>query len=575
MTSSSLSNSTQKLPANQDQNWADENKNVMLQNFLNGSVILGTVIFFINLFIAIQKNDLMMGILTSALFIVLFIITFTKSIRFTIRSIVLSNLFIAVGVMSILSTGINANAVLYFFVAILLLGVLLPGSWWIAGFIFEGVIISIFGLFIQYGIVQLNSFFVINNTIVNWFITITITLFIAIVIVSPLVQYLKKIHSQKIEIEKNTEELNTSNDSLLQRVQSLENEADIQRSKQIAARQLIREITQQSNLQKMMNDLVELFCTQFGFNFAGIYISDERNEYAILRAASGQTGKHLIAQGHQLRIRDEGIVGYVVARGETRLALDVDVDSVHMKNPLLPETRSEVGIPLKTSSRTIGAIDIQSNKESAFTQDEIDILQGIADQLAITIEKALQINDLENEVSELRTGLGESVKGVWRTHLQGSRKNLGYVYKNNMLMESSNLPSLEATNLPLQAATVKYSEDQSELIVPIRLRDQVLGVINLNYSGKKVPTRLVNLVNTATDRLAVALENARLLETIQERADREHTVAEISSKVRSAQSVESILQTAVMELSKTLGVSEVSIQLKTLANTEQEMSVEE
>jgi len=86
---------------------------------------------------------------------------------------------------------------------------------------------------------------------------------------------------------------------------------------------------------------------------------------------------------------------------------------------------------------------------------------------------------------------------------------------------------------------------------------------------------LVNLVNTATDRLAVALENARLLETIQERADREHTVAEISSKVRSAQSVESILQTAVMELSKTLGVSEVSIQLKTLANTEQEMSVEE
>jgi hypothetical protein len=175
----------------------------------------------------------------------------------------------------------------------------------------------------------------------------------------------------------------------------------------------------------------------------------------------------------------------------------------------------------------------------------------------------------------LRTGLGESVKGVWRTHLQGSRKNLGYVYKNNMLMESNDLPSLEAENVSQQTTTVNYSENRSELIVPIRLRDQVLGIINLNYNGKKIPSRLVNLVNTATDRLAVALENARLLETIQERADREHTVAEISSKVRSAQSMESILQTAVMELSKTLGVSEVSIQLKTMVNTEQETSVEE
>ncbi len=575
MNSSSLNESSRIIPAAEDTGGSDENKNILLQNFLNGALILGTVIFFINLFIAIQKNDLMMGVLTSALFIVMFIVTFTKNIRFSIRSIVLSNLFIAVGIMSILSTGINANAVLYFFVAILLLGVLLPGSWWIAGFIFEGVIISVFGLFIQYGIIQLNSFFVINNTIVNWFITITITLFIAIVITSPLVQYLKKLNSQKLQNEKTTEDLNTSNETLNLRIASLESEADIQRSKQIAARQLIREITQQTNLQKMMDDLVELFCTQFGYNFAGIYISDERNEYAILRAASGQIGKQLITQGHQLKIRDEGIVGYVIAHGETRLALDVEVDSVHIKNPLLPETRSEVGIPIRTSVKTIGAIDIQSNRESAFTQDEIDILQGIADQLAITISKTLQIDLLENEVLELRTGLGESVKGVWRTHLQGSRKNLGYVYKNNILTENNELPSLESANSSLETATVTYSEDRSELIVPIRLRDQVIGVINLNYSGKKIPSRLINLVNTATDRLAVALENARLLETIQERADREHTVAEISSKVRSAQSMESILQTAVMELSKTLGVSEVSIQLKTISNTEQELSVEE
>ena len=165
MINSAANASFEKTARNLNKVASDEYKIILLQSYLNGSIILGTVIFFINLFVAIQKQDLMMGILSSALFLVLFIITFTKSILFAIKGIALSGLFIAVGVMSILSSGINANAVIYFFVAILLLGVLLPGSWWIAGFIFEGLLISIFGLFIQYGVIELSEFFVINNTI--------------------------------------------------------------------------------------------------------------------------------------------------------------------------------------------------------------------------------------------------------------------------------------------------------------------------------------------------------------------------------------------------------------------------
>jgi predicted GTPase len=106
--------------------------------------------------------------------------------------------------------------------------------------------------------------------------------------------------------------------------------------------------------------------------------------------------------------------------------------------------------------------------------------------------------------------------------------------------------------------------------LPIKLRDQVLGIVKVKYNGKKMPVRMVNLVSTATNRLAVALENARLLENIQERAEREHTVSEISSKVRTAQTIESIMQTAISELGKTLGVNQVSIQLKTTDNTDQE-----
>jgi GAF domain-containing protein len=575
MNQSAPNSEASKFPQRPGWQENDEIKHRLLQNYLSGAIILGTTIFFINLFIAIQKKDLAIGVLTSLLFLILFIITFTKNIRDYIKSLLLSSLFIAVGVMSIISTGISANSVIYFFTAILLLGILLPGSWWIAGLIFEGVTISAIGLFIQYDIIQLNSFFIINNSLLNWFTTITITLFLAFVIVSPLAQYISKSQKLKEEAEKRNTEFGSENVELNKRILALENEADVQRAKQIAARQLVRDMAQATELQRMLNALVDSICNQFSYPFAGIFLSDENNEYTVLQAATGAAGRQMLEDGYRLRIRDEGIVGYVAARGETRLALDVDIDSVHVKNPLLPETRSEIGIPLKTGNKIIGVLDIQSEKQSAFSQEDTDLLQGVADQLAHTIARMHHIEQLEGEVGELRATLGENVRGVWRGHLQGSRKNLAFRYANSQVIPDSQQLLLEAETSNLQTVTVETHDQQSHLVIPIRLRGQLLGVIRLVYQGTKVPARLVRLVNTASDRLAVALENARLLETIQERAEREHLVGEISSKVRSAQTIESILQTAVKELGTTLGVNEVSIQLKTSANTDAERSVEE
>jgi GAF domain-containing protein len=557
-------------PKNSSQELPDDFKTTLLQNYMSGSIILGTAVFFINLFIALQQKDLVLGALTAILFLVLFIITFTKSIRFSIRSILLSILYISAGVISIISTGINANAVLYFFISILLLGVLVSGPWWIVGLIFEGVMISVIGLFNQLGIIKLNSFFSSSNSLLNWFTTITITLFIAFVIVAPLVQFLRKLQNQKNEIEKRTTEFIDTNSALSRKVDTLESESDKQRSKLIAVRQITRDITQQTNLQKMLTDATNQICNQFGFTYAAIFLADDRNEFADLVAGSGQVGKQMVEQGHKLRIREEGIVGYVVARGETRLALDVGVDSMHKLNPLLPDTRSEIGIPLKTANNVLGALDIQSDKDSAFSQDDVELLQSLADQLSVMVAKTRQITSLESQINDLQASIGESVRGVWHSHLQGSRKNLSYKFSDNRLSDANSVPLLESNNSTNQSYTIETVEDESILTVPIKLRDQVLGVIQLKYKGKKVPPRLVNLVNTATDRLSVAIENARLLETIQERAEREHKVGEISSKVRSAQTVESILQTAVTELGKSLGINEVSIQLKTTANTEQE-----
>ncbi len=442
----------------------DELKTILLQNYLSGSIILGTVVFFISLFVSIQKQDYLTAILVSIVFLILFIITFVRSIDTNIRSITLAFLYIATGVLSILSSGINGNAILYFFTSILLLGIMLRGLWWVAGLVFEGVLITVMGLLIQLNWIQLDTYFRTSNSIVNWFTTITMTLFMAFLVVSPLAQYISALRTQKTNLEAEKEIHDINDVRLNERIAALETEVDKRRSKMLAARQISREITQQNALQEMLNESVDLVCTQFEFYYAAIFLSDERNEFAVLRAASGEAGKQLLSQGHKLRIREEGIVGYVVARGETRFALDVGEDSVHFKNPLLPETRSEIGIPLKIGTKVIGALDVQSDKETAFSEEDIDILQAIADQLASAIDKSIYISDLESQVKELVIGSGESTRGVWRSHLYGSKRNLSYIYRDDQLTSEASTPLLS----DVSEAIMEANDDTFQVITPHR-----------------------------------------------------------------------------------------------------------
>jgi putative methionine-R-sulfoxide reductase with GAF domain len=93
---------------------------------------------------------------------------------------------------------------------------------------------------------------------------------------------------------------------------------------------------------------------RFGFYHAGIFLVDERGEYAVLRAATGEVGRQMLERGHKLKVGEVGIVGYAASTGQPHIAPAVDADAVHFKNPLLPETRSEMALPLKVGERVIG-----------------------------------------------------------------------------------------------------------------------------------------------------------------------------------------------------------------------------
>ncbi len=157
---------------------------------------------------------------------------------------------------------------------------------------------------------------------------------------------------------------------------------------QVAA-EIARDAAAKENLQDLLDDAVRLICERFDFYHAGIFLIDEETQYAVIRAAYGVTAsQEMLKRQHQLKVGEEGIVGYVTSTGQPRIVLNTDDDSYHYKNPVLPETRSELTLPFRVGKDIIGALDVQSRKRDAFDQDDVNILQTMADLLAIAIHKA-------------------------------------------------------------------------------------------------------------------------------------------------------------------------------------------
>jgi signal transduction histidine kinase/DNA-binding response OmpR family regulator/putative methionine-R-sulfoxide reductase with GAF domain len=161
------------------------------------------------------------------------------------------------------------------------------------------------------------------------------------------------------------------------------------RATQLAASaEVARDTTAILDVNQLLDETVHLISEQFGFYHAGVFLVDEQDEWAVLRAASSAGGQRMLERNHRLKIGEVGIVGYVAATGEPRIALDVGKDAMHFANPDLPNTHSEMGLPLRARERIIGVLDVQSTKKAAFSEDDVAVLQTLADQLATAIENA-------------------------------------------------------------------------------------------------------------------------------------------------------------------------------------------
>jgi GAF domain-containing protein len=194
------------------------------------------------------------------------------------------------------------------------------------------------------------------------------------------------------------EDLRQMNESLERQVAERMRGAERRTLQLQTTAEITRIAVQSTDPGPLMVQAVELIRERFGFYHASVFTLDETGAWAVLRASTGDAGRSLLSRNHRLAVGSASLVGWVTGNRLPRISNDVEADPFHFKNPLLPDTRAEMTLPLTVGGRLIGALDVQSTEKDAFAEEDVRTLEAIAGELAIAIDNARLVRETADEL---------------------------------------------------------------------------------------------------------------------------------------------------------------------------------
>jgi signal transduction histidine kinase/DNA-binding NarL/FixJ family response regulator len=228
-------------------------------------------------------------------------------------------------------------------------------------------------------------------------------------------------------------------------------------------------VTSILDLDDLLKHTVNIICSEFSFYYSGIFLLSEDRKWAVLRAGYALAGRKMMAENYRLPVDEKSMIGNSIIKQQAKIALDVAGEVSRFKNPFLPDTRSEMALPLIVKSEALGALTVQSDQLNAFTEEDVTSLQAMADQIAIAINNAQLMFKLEDATAELvrtktfeaiATATGEAIHWVGNkaAPIPGSvkrvREDLTYI-----LALAAQLTKEEAKDETLAAAVETIREE--------------------------------------------------------------------------------------------------------------------
>jgi GAF domain-containing protein len=327
-------------------------------------------------------------------------------------------------------------------------------------------------------------------------------------------------------VEHDRQQLRQCSEELQHRLVQIRSEAEI-----------IHTVSTAFNQKISVQQMVDLIGERLNLYYVGILLLEGSGDTAVLHACTNK----IIPEGYRLTLSETSTIGWAISKRSPRMA-DITNPDGQLGFTQLPQARTELSLPLISGDNILGALTIQSTRPNAFNEDDIAVMQNIADSLALALDNAHLFTQFQAGLDEIRSLKQQYLVQAWST-AERTHGKLSYTFENDLPLPTD-----------VQLSTLK---------TPIILRDQAIGQISLETDKVSWTPEEQGFIDSVTTEAARALENARLLEETQRRAAHERFVADITRAVRASTDIETILSTAIRELSHSFRASEGVIQLNT------------
>ena len=285
--------------------------------------------------------------------------------------------------------------------------------------------------------------------------------------------------------------LGTLEQRVADRTQNLELAAEVGRS-----------VSQVRELDVMLKDACDLIQKEFDLYYAQVYLTDPAQKNLVLEAGTGDVGAQLLARGHSLQLNTGSINGRAAVEKRTVIISDTAESAVFRPNPLLPDTRGEMAVPLIVGENVVGVLDMQTTVPGVLNEEVLPAFEALAGQLAVAIQNANLVAEAEEARAEVEAQARRLVRASWDQHLDAIHKpeQFGFVFDRN---EVTPLVGTEETGLLGEGLAVS---------APISLTGEALGSLVVEIDEANQNEQTSELVNTVARQVAQQLENLRLLE---------------------------------------------------------------
>lgn len=319
----------------------------------------------------------------------------------------------------------------------------------------------------------------------------------------------------------------------------------------------------------LLAEVVNQVKANFGYYHAHIYLFDDTNENLMVAQGTGEAGAEMKRTDHSIPLdAPASLVARAARTGEI-----VAVDNVReivdwLPNPLLPDTYSEMAVPIMLEGTVIGVLDVQEDKIAGLDDADANLLRSLASHVAVAIRNARLFDEVTTALGEARAAQERYLERAWTKPNLAARRGKHH-YARPGVVELDVATLTEAKQLALehsQPQVIPLENGDSELasiLAPVALRNKTIGTLQLYPLNDRQSWTEddLDIVEAVLEQLAQSAENLRLFEETRERASREHLIGEIHAKMRRATDIETLMKMAIDELSNVMGTTHAFVRL--------------